>query len=526
MKTFSAVLALMALCLVGCGGQVASPTAKKARMILTVNWPVRGRVIPEGANSIKILIKAGPDEVASRVLVRPVSGSLATTATFTDLPAATVMIAASAYPTVDATGTAQASGSLSITLDSNVLSQATILLGSTIDHLVLSPATTHLDLHTNATYSVSAFDADGNLVLTSADKWTWSTTNANLTLTPSGNSCQVTGASVGSATLTAKETESGKQVSLDLTVSASGGVAASYTITELCPFGQSSYAMGLNDSGKAVGHYHFDGPPGRDYPFSNDGSGPVDLPHDNFPGFSGGGAVAINNSGKIVGGAADATTSGIAVWYPDGSHRFLAHLGQSGAIDMNAEGQIVGIYRSTFLDDFCPAVWDNDDAEPRLFTTTTGGMSMGIADGGTLAYAVHAGGSIWDGFLFDGQNHALEGSEQGSVLIIHGMNGNRIVGVMGTRIALWTGTSLTTLGEGSGEGINASGVIVGTMADAQNIQQGFIYTEATGLVDLKSRVSNLGEWSAIYPTRINSSGLIIGSGLLNGSYRAFILRPN
>lgn len=134
---------LASLLLHGCGGSGhggAAPTssgssnsAHAAQATVTVNWPARPkasgiatRLIPLASNSITITITQGGHPIAAHTLVRP-AGDQAVSTSYTfgnqpptgsaagdNLPVGTLTATAAAYPSADGTGTAQASGSITI----------------------------------------------------------------------------------------------------------------------------------------------------------------------------------------------------------------------------------------------------------------------------------------------------------------------------------------------------------------------------------------------------------------------------
>jgi hypothetical protein len=513
----------LALILLGCGGHQDLRKTNSGTLAISIHWPARSRVIPEAANSIRIRIFAATDTVAEQVLGRPASGPLQTTATFANLPTAAVLIEAKAYPSEDGTGTVQASGATSIQLVAGSTVSTSIALGSSIDHVDVTPAISSLDLHASADFMATAFDGDGNVVLTASDAWVWSASNATLSLVPAGATCHVTGANAGSGSLTAKESESGEQKSLNLTVG-NTGIPARYTITPVCQLGTDSRGLGINDLGQVVGYFST---PGGHRPFVNRGAGAEELPNANFVNYRLGEANAINNSGKIVGTVYDDNVfaNSVAVWYVDGTHRHVANAGQSFGLGVNASGQIVGSYRASDSDFYSPAIWDTDDASVRVFGYTTGGLGISIADNGSVAYSLHHGGSDWQAFFNDGQDHALGNDGSGGAMQVMGLSGDKVVGGMGTSIALWTGASFASLGVGSATGINVHGVIVGYVSGPSGFRS-FAYTPQSGMVDLLDHVANPAGWTEISPNGINANGQIVGSGSFNGEARAFVLTPN
>nr|CAA9280829.1 hypothetical protein AVDCRST_MAG63-3569 [uncultured Armatimonadetes bacterium] len=166
---FAFALSLLA----GCGGGGSNAAdANKGAASFTVVWPERSRLIPLRAESIKIDATQGGRPVAtSQVVARPASGTNTSTVTFPQLPIGNVDITATAYPAADATGTAQAVGSVTVRINPDQTTQATLTMGSTIASLVLSVGT---DLGFTVgdfglTIQVSARDVNGDVVLLPTD---------------------------------------------------------------------------------------------------------------------------------------------------------------------------------------------------------------------------------------------------------------------------------------------------------------------------------------------------------------------
>lgn len=505
---------LLALLSSGCGGSKGGSTPS-SKLSLAINWPARGRLIPDAANSIKLQVFVGPDEVASKVVARPEGGEGTTTIVIENLPPVTVTLKASAHPNADGTGTAQAMGTTLLTLTASSITSTSILMGSTIHHIGLSPSISSVRFNESKTVTATAFDQANNMILTSPANWTWQVSNGNLQVAPEGSSCTVTGASAGSANLTIRETESGVQLVTALTIT-SGTGSNGYTIIPIGQLGGESIAYGINDQGDVVGSYRVSG---VQRPFVYRNGIASQLPIQDFPSFGNGEATGINNDGKIVGYGTDGVVKA-CVWYSDGSHRYVRDAGQSRASGVGVQGQIIGTYRANSLEQWAPADWPDDDADANVHAPE--GSSIAINESGVIAYAYFRG--VFEGRLQNGSTwETLQGSGSSDQMLVRARSGNKTVGTLGKSIAIWTGTSLQIIGSGNGEGINADGVVVGaTMVDSA----GFVYTPSTGIEDLLSKVSNNSGWIVIRPKAINANGQIVGVGIYNNQQHAFLLNPN
>jgi probable HAF family extracellular repeat protein len=87
---------------------------------------------------------------------------------------------------------------------------------------------------------------------------------------------------------------------------------------------------------------------------------------------------------------------------------------------------------------------------------------------------------------------------------------------------------LGTLGRSSTAlGINNAGQIVGSSVTADGRQHAFFYSDATGMVDLNTRIDYPldEEWELVEARAINDVGWIVGSAIHNRQRHAFLLKP-
>lgn len=235
--------ALSSLLLNGCGGSghgnalsPASPapaSSHVAQATIMVKWPARPkatgiapRLIPLASNSIKLEITQGTHSITTHTFTRP-SGDQALTSSYTfgdnndALPVGSLTVTAKAYPSLDGTGIAQASGSYDLVTSAGKNAPITINMGSTIDHLGITPASPTVDVGTTTPLTVTAYNAAGDMVLMTASKVQWSSSAPNVA-SVDANSGVATSIAVGSSVLTVTESESGMIGTTTILVTGSG----------------------------------------------------------------------------------------------------------------------------------------------------------------------------------------------------------------------------------------------------------------------------------------------------------------
>jgi len=98
-------------------------------------------LIPVASNSILAVVTSGGQTVGSQLITgEDGTPSNPSTVTFNNLTPGSVTLTATAYPTQQGTGVAQATGSQSVTIVSNKTATATVTMASTIDHVTITPA--------------------------------------------------------------------------------------------------------------------------------------------------------------------------------------------------------------------------------------------------------------------------------------------------------------------------------------------------------------------------------------------------
>jgi probable HAF family extracellular repeat protein len=258
-----------------------------------------------------------------------------------------------------------------------------------------------------------------------------------------------------------------------------------------------SWVHDINASGQVVGS-------ADNHPFLWAGGVLTDL----APGEgNAGSAAAINEAGQIVGALSRGRGPSRAFLWTNGTIRDLGTLAgeESGATDVNASGQVVG--RSSV---------DPLTSSSRAFLWIDGQMrNLGTLGGSwSVATAINDAGVVVGSSRTpdDKETHACRWAQE----------------------VLWDLGTLRGDGESRANDINASGQIVGytdlgpPAASAPPDDSGpraFLYTDATGMVDLNTRIDRNVGWELHIATAINNAGQIVGAGSHRGKSRPFRLTP-
>ena len=225
----------LATLLAGCGGGLSNPiTAAKTTTspaapgvgsavnqratgsaAFTIHWPKVGaargssRLIPAATQSIKIALMSGTTQIGTKT-VTPTANASTSTVTFDNLTAGALHVVVGAFPTGDATGTAVAAGSVDVTITAGQVTNASLALASTIDHFTVSYAAPDLLAGETAPVTVTAYDANGSVVLLTPGALTWATSDAEkATVAGTSTGATLTGVGAGAATITVTDSESG-----------------------------------------------------------------------------------------------------------------------------------------------------------------------------------------------------------------------------------------------------------------------------------------------------------------------------
>lgn len=213
------------------GGGDATVTGRAGQARITLQWPteVTSRLVPAASQSVKITLRQNNQIIAGadRLLVRPISGTSTTgTAQWDNLPVGDITVTATAYPNPDGTGAPLAEATVIAAFDTSKEKIVALTLASTIDHLQimtgqLAPATAiapaTIFKGDDLPIAVSAVDKNGATVLTT---YTFTFTSSEPVNAPvyaaveRSGAATLTGNEATVATVTVRETESGKTASV------------------------------------------------------------------------------------------------------------------------------------------------------------------------------------------------------------------------------------------------------------------------------------------------------------------------
>ncbi|HLL52692.1 MAG TPA: hypothetical protein VK447_04040 [Myxococcaceae bacterium] len=262
-------------------------------------------------------------------------------------------------------------------------------------------------------------------------------------------------------------------------------------------------------------------------------------------------ATAINAHGMVAGdGSCPGMQGSRAFSWANGQHTILP-LPPSGtfshAYGINDQGQIVGsadystdssnyLYTNAFL-------WSEGAVRPLLAPRAFHyGTARGInASGQIVGSETYISSSTttnafhWkDGkaeFLPVGQSQAITA---GPEYYAHAINGaGQIAGVAMTRpggtptwsAVIWENGTGRVLGSGEAYAINEAGHVVGATLGYHTPDSRALLWKDGRFVDLNGRIDAGSGWVLLRARGINDQGQIVGTGLLDGHPRAFLLTP-
>jgi cytochrome c biogenesis protein CcmG/thiol:disulfide interchange protein DsbE len=209
----------------GCGagtranGKTAGASGGSGRATFKIAWPKRSRLIPSASNSIKVEVRQNGALLRTIILDRPADGS-PSTALFDPLPAGGLTVTATAYPEAAAGGVALATATGQLVIKVGENTSVTLTMASTITDIYPFGEDWRIPPGATTTMAAYAYNADGDLVLTTPQKLRWESDNPAVAAVDANG--VVRGIGIGDANITVTDTESGKSGSTEIGVRAKG----------------------------------------------------------------------------------------------------------------------------------------------------------------------------------------------------------------------------------------------------------------------------------------------------------------
>jgi probable HAF family extracellular repeat protein len=305
---------------------------------------------------------------------------------------------------------------------------------------------------------------------------------------------------------------------------------ADSSITDLGTFGSDTYAYGINDSGQVVGDSYTSDDSDHAFIWQNGVMTDLDT--------LGGGysyANGINSSGQVVGCSLTSDYSYHAFIWQNGVMTDLGTFGSDTyAYGINDSGQVAG-YSMISNGNYHAFIWQNGvmtDLGTLGGGYYNGSRAWGINNSGQVAgYSYTSDGSdhffIWqNGVMTDLGTLGGTGSYVGGINDSGQVVGSYITSYGPYHAFIWQNgvmTDLGTLGGGYSyaNGINNSGQVVGDSYTSDGSYHAFIWQNGT-MTDLNTLLPENSGWELQRAGDINNSGQIVGAGVINGQYRAFL----
>lgn len=293
-----------------------------------------------------------------------------------------------------------------------------------------------------------------------------------------------------------------------------------YSVTDLgtLPGGTYSAATAINSFGQVVGYS--DGPPTQHAFLWSKTHGMQDL----GTLFSGGPSwgAAINDLGHVTGGSwINEADNAAFLWTSEhGLQQIVPVLDGQGGMAINDFDEVAG---STSVEPPFAFVWTKKKGEDTIFGNDQS-VATGINDRGQVVGYYNTGTSL-DAYRWT-EKSGVEDLGAGFANAIDPFGS--VVGSTGENEGhafLWTQRDgMQDLGTLPGDdvssaaAINLFGVIVGSSGT-----RAFLWSPRVGMLDLNALISSDSGWILSNATGINVFGQIVGDGIVNGHYHAFLL---
>ena len=325
---------------------------------------------------------------------------------------------------------------------------------------------------------------------------------------------------------------------------ATSKAAPMYVITDLgaLPGGSGCYAMAVNDYGHVTGYAYTGGRDSFGYNITHavryENGSLVDL--GTPAGFSQSQAVAMNNTGTVVGILQNPGTGGNHAFKYDGSFVDLGTLpggSHSRAYSVNSAGEVVGDASTADLG-WRAAVFANGTVNDlNSLVHQSSGLTLvaakAVNDVGQIAGQAKTADGSYRAFLYTGGTVTDLGTIGGNSSVATGINAKGQVigyafGSNWTHSFVYSNGMTNDLGTLGGStcyalGINSDGVIVGQSYTTSSLQHAFLYDNGT-MSDLNEFVDTDSGWSLQTASGINDFGQVVGYGLdPTGNTRGFLL---
>jgi probable HAF family extracellular repeat protein len=259
-------------------------------------------------------------------------------------------------------------------------------------------------------------------------------------------------------------------------------------------------------------------------------------------------AYAINASGRVA-GASNFGTVGFHAFVSSGNGGPIVDLGTLGGLNsyaygVDSIGRVVGYSQTA-----------GNAATNAFISAPNGGAlrSLGTLAGGTnsYAFAINNSGQVagYSG-TSTGFNHAfISGANGGALRDLGTLGGRFSFGLALNNYGQVTGRSETASGQthaflsgvnggplqdlgtlggfsSFGQAVNDLGWVTGSsLLNDNSSQRAFLYTPATGMIDLNTLLPVSSGWLLTEGRGINDNGQIVGVGIIGGQTHGFLLTP-